>query len=266
MPTYNRESIIGIAIKSIMQQKKYTSKLELIIGDDGDDSTEQIANQYSDNSIKIIYQKFNRIPLSDKINKLIELSSGDFYGIVGSDDIQSPYKISTFEKSLYNSPNGKVFGQKKFIYHDIIYGNSTLWTQNKNLDFFKAGSFVIIDRKIFEKINGYDTGLWKKIDNSFYQKIKPLEVKTVDVEKFNSDVIYSSIALQHIDNIWNRNKKGLNTSKAVQLASFYSQPIKLNIEKIIPELINDYNQTRTKIIQKYKNKYPIKYFIGKLIT
>ena len=265
MPTYNRASIIEIAIKSIIKQKKYNSKLELIIGDDGSDLTEKVVNKYLNSPIKIIYQKFERIPLSDKINKLIKLSSGEFYGIVGSDDIQSPYKISAFEKSLNNFPNAQVFGQKKFIYHDIIYQNSTLWTQNRNLDFFKAGSFVIINRKIFDKINGYESGLWRKIDNSFYEKIKHLGIKIVDVESSTPDVIYSSIALQHIDNIWNRNKKGLNTNKSVQLASFYSQPIKLNLEKIIPELFEDYKQVRKEIICQYKKQYPIKYFIRKFL-
>ena len=265
MPTYNRASIIEIAIKSIIKQKKYNSKLELIIGDDGSDLTEKVVNKYLNSPIKIIYQKFERIPLSDKINKLIKLSSGEFYGIVGSDDIQSPYKISAFEKSLNNFPNAQVFGQKKFIYHDIIYQNSTLWTQNRNLDFFKAGSFVIINRKIFDKINGYESGLWRKIDNSFYEKIKHLGIKIVDVESLTPDVIYSSIALQHIDNIWNRNKKGLSTNKSVQLASFYSQPIKLNLEKIIPELFEDYKQVRKEIICQYKKQYPIKYFIRKFL-
>ena len=171
MPTYNRDYIINLAIKSIVQQQSYSYKIELIIGDDGNDSTEEIVAQYKNTNIKIIYKQFERIALSDKINKLVELSTGDYYGIIGSDDIQSPYKISAFEKSLLNYPDAKVFGQQKFIYHDIIYGKSTLWTQNKSLDFFKAGSFVIINKKIFEEVNGYESGLWKRIDKSFYKKV-----------------------------------------------------------------------------------------------
>ena len=46
MPTYNRDYIIELAIKSIVQQQSYSSKIELIIGDDGNDSTEEIVNQY----------------------------------------------------------------------------------------------------------------------------------------------------------------------------------------------------------------------------
>ena len=112
MPTYNRGYIIELAIKSIVKQVKSSNKIELIIGDDSDDindSTESIANKYINSGINIIYKKFDRIPLSDKINKLVELSSGKYYGLVGSDDIQSPYKISTFEESLTKNPNAQVF-------------------------------------------------------------------------------------------------------------------------------------------------------------
>ena len=141
MPTYNRGYIIELAIKSIAKQVKNSNKIELIIGDDSDDindNTESIANKYMKSGINIIYKKFDRIPLSDKINKLIELSSGKYYGLIGSDDIQSPYKISTFEESLEKNPDAEVFGQRSFIYHDIIHNKSNLWTQNKDLEFFKA--------------------------------------------------------------------------------------------------------------------------------
>ena len=266
MPTYNRDYIIELAIKSIIQQQSYSSKLELIIGDDGNDSTEKIVNQYKDTNIKVIYKQFDRIALSDKINKLIEFSTGDYYGIIGSDDIQSPYKISAFEKSLLNYPNAKVFGQQKFIYHDIIYEKSTLWTQNKSLDFFKAGSFVIVNRDIFEQVNGYESGLWKRVDKSFYKKVLPLNPEIVDVSKIEPLVINSSIALQHFDNIWGRNAKGLTTNKPQQLSNFYSEPINLNIKKEIPYLFNDYKIIQKKIIDKYKKKFPIKYFWRNLIT
>ena len=267
MPTYNRGHIINLAIKSIIHQQSYSSELELIIGDDGNDSTEEIVNGYKKNTnIKIIYKQFDRIALSDKINKLIELSSGDYYGIIGSDDIQSPYKISAFEKSLLKHPNAKVFGQQKFIYHDIVYGNSTLWTQNKSLDFFKAGSFVIVNREIFDQVNGYENGLWKRIDKSFYKKVSPLNPEIVDVSTIEPLVTNSSIALQHIDNIWDRNAKGLASEKPQQLSNFYSEPINLNIKKEIPDLFNDYTIIRKQLVDIYKKKFPIKYFWRNLIT
>tara|TARA_B100001250_G_scaffold61259_1_gene47876 strand:+ start:736 stop:1575 length:840 start_codon:yes stop_codon:yes gene_type:complete len=263
MPTYNRGYIIELAIKSIVKQVKSSNKIELIIGDDSDDindSTESIANKYIDSGINIIYKKFDRIPLSDKINKLVELSSGKYYGLVGSDDIQSPYKISAFEESLAENPNAQVFGQKSFIYHDIIYNKSNLWTQNKDLEFFKAGSFVIINKDIFERVNGYQKGLWKRIDKSFYKKMLHLKPRIIDMSKTNIKIINSSIALQHIDNIWGRSAKGLLSKEPRQLSNFYAEPILINMQKELPNLFEDYNAIQKRLIDIYKKKFPIKYF------
>jgi len=266
MPTYNRKYIIELAIASIVKQIDYSSEIELIIGDDGNDNTEKIVNKFSDTNIKIIYKKFDRIPLSDKINKLVELSRGNYYGLVGSDDIQSPYKISAFESSLSNNPEAQVFGQKSFVYHDIIHDKSTIWTQNKNLEFFKAGSFLIINKKIFETVNGYQQGLWKRIDKSFHKKMLSLEPKIIDVSKSNTSIIKSSIALQHIDNIWGRGAKGLLSGKPKQLSNFYSEPITLDLKKELPDLFKDYKIVQKRLINIYKKKFPFKYFWRNLTT
>ena len=62
MPTYNRDYIIELAIQSIVEQKSYSSKIELIIGDDGNDTTYDIVKKYTHNcNVKVIYKKYNRM-------------------------------------------------------------------------------------------------------------------------------------------------------------------------------------------------------------
>ena len=195
----------------------------------------------------------DRLSISDKINKLVRQSNGDFYGIIGSDDIQSHYKISSFEKALKINPNANVFGQKSFIYHDIIYDSSNLWTQNKSMDFFKAGSFIIMKRSLFDQVNGYPPGLWKRVDGKFYKKIVLIKPNLCDISEFDERVIKSSIALQHIDNIWNRKSKGLNNNMPKQLANFYATPIDINFEKYIIEYIELYKKIKTNLILQNKN-------------
>ena len=173
MPTYNRDFIIELAISSIINQQNHTWDIELLIGDDGMDTTEELINTIKNTNPKlnIKYIKMDRIALSDKMNYLVNLSKGNFYGIIGSDDFQSLHKIATFEKALKLYPEGDVFGQKKFIYHDIIFNKSLLWTQNRDLHIFKAGSFLILKKKIFKNNNGYEKGLWRSVDSSLAKKI-----------------------------------------------------------------------------------------------
>ena len=117
---------------------------------------------------------------------------------------------------------------------------------------------------LFEKVNGYDDGLWKRIDTSFYKKVLPLNPEIVDISKTDPIVITSSIALQHLDNIWGRSAKGLLSNKPQQLSNFYSEPININIADIFPELFNDYKKMKKHIINIYKKKHPIKYLLRKI--
>ena len=262
MPTYNMDYIIDLAIKSVINQKNNKTEIELIIGDDGDDDTQSIIEENSSNSI--IYKKFKkRVPLSDKLNELVRMSRGEYYGIIGSDDIQSPFKISSFEKALKEYPEAKVFGQSKFLYHDIIYGNTTIWTQNKNKKFFKSGSFIILEKSLFNEVNGYKKGQWKRIDSSFYKKIAPLNPPLVDLITIDDNLASTSIALQHIDNIWNRKEKGLLSNKSKQLTNFISEPINFNFLDKLPELYEDYNSIKNNLIEMYQTKHPIRYFFGR---
>ena len=97
MPTYNRDFIIELAVLSIIHQKQHSWNIELLIGDDGNDNTENIIYKLNNinSHLKIKYFKMNRISISDKVNFLIKKSKGEFYGLIGSDDIQSPYNKLT---------------------------------------------------------------------------------------------------------------------------------------------------------------------------
>ena len=54
MPTYNREFIIELAVLSIIHQKEHNWKIELLIGDDGDDNSEFIINKLENIKISLI--------------------------------------------------------------------------------------------------------------------------------------------------------------------------------------------------------------------
>ncbi|MBL7052427.1 MAG: hypothetical protein ISS00_01625, partial [Candidatus Marinimicrobia bacterium] len=66
-------------------------------------------------------------------------------------------------------------------------------------------------------------------------------------------VIKTSIALQHLDNIWDRKAKGLYKNKPKQLANFYAEPIELNLGHIIIEYYTDYLKIKDSIKFTYNN-------------
>ena len=144
----------------------------------------------------------------------------------------------------------------------MIYNKSNLWTQNKNLSFFKAGSFTILKKNIFSKVGGYESGLWKRIDTTFYNKVIPLKPKLIDMTIDYPEIINTSIALQHIDNIWGRKSKGLLRNKQKQLTNFFSSPIDIDISNTHPYLVEDYDRIKSRIIRKNKFRYPISYLMG----
>ncbi|MCF7823715.1 MAG: glycosyltransferase family 2 protein [Candidatus Marinimicrobia bacterium] len=248
MPTYNRDFIIELAIQSILLQKETSWKIELVIADDGSDGTEGIVNKLRsvNPDVKIVYLKHERMPLSDKFNYMVHNCSGQYYGLIGSDDIQSLYKVSAFEKSVSANPDGDIFGQWSFIYHDIIFDQSSRWVQNRDRHLFKAGSFVIVKKELHEKYGGYDPGLWRSVDSSFAAKLKDVEVKLVDMAEYDSRILDTAIAVQHLDNIWRRKSKGLRR-KSKQTKNFLSERVDLDLQILLETLYPIYAQVKAEM-------------------
>lgn len=248
MPTYNREFIIELAIRSILSQLEHTWKIELVIADDGEDKTPEIIERLKEesNGVNIVYIKHERMPLSDKFNFMVEKSSGDYYGLVGSDDIQSPYKVSAFEKAIALHPDGDIFGQWQFAYHDIVFNNSRLWTQNKDLHLFKAGSFTMVKKSLFTEYGGYDPGLWRSVDSSFAAKLKDVKLELVDMGKLEPRILQTAIALQHLDNIWRRKSKGFR-KKNKQTRNFLSEEVQLKLDEMPGDVYSSYLKIQTQI-------------------
>jgi len=70
-------------------------------------------------------------------------------------------------------------------------------------------------------------------------------------------VIKSSIALQHIDNIWDRKAKGLQNNKPKQLANYYAEPIEIDINHYISNFSNVYKSCKDNLIKIVKDRYGI---------
>ncbi|MEG0408093.1 MAG: glycosyltransferase family 2 protein [Bacilli bacterium] len=107
--SYNSEKTIEETIKSVINQKN--EELEYIIVDGGSrDSTCRIIEKYIESIDVFISEK--DFGISDAFNKGIKLATGDFIGIVNSDDILYPNAIKKIKNICESTQNV-----------DVIFGN-----------------------------------------------------------------------------------------------------------------------------------------------
>jgi glycosyltransferase involved in cell wall biosynthesis len=178
VPTYNRAKTLPRAIDSILKQDY--QDLELIIVDDGStDNTQEILNSYRDSQIKVIVHSQNRGVTAAK-NSGFDAISGDWFTLVDSDDeLVVPNALSTAMQVLID-----VDPSINAISHNCIDFKKGDWS-GKGLDHDQflpitldrcSGAFrgitrttLLGDLRFNEKICGYETILWSKIDQKAHR-------------------------------------------------------------------------------------------------
>ena len=139
IPAYNHEKYVQETIKSIINQTY--QNIELIIVDDGSkDSTWQKIQE-----MKVrCEQRFSRVVFETKqnegtcktLNRLIDLSKGEYIYMIASDDIAKPYAIEKEIKFLSSNPDyALVVGDNEIIDSE---SNRCYWDENSNNIYDKA--------------------------------------------------------------------------------------------------------------------------------
>ncbi len=100
IPTYNRASLLGEAIKSVLDQTY--SDYEIIVVDDGStDNTRDIVNQFKVENLRYFYQEKKGVSVAR--NRGIHEARGQYIAFLDSDDLFLPEKlklqIDLFEKT-----------------------------------------------------------------------------------------------------------------------------------------------------------------------
>ena len=177
IPTYNRAAVLIPAIQSVLNQTY--PNIEVIIIDDGStDETEQLLSPYIKNH-SIHYYKFTNNGVAAARNKGVSLSSGKWIAFLDSDDEWLENKLEEQIIFLHGSPHIHI------VYTDEVWIKNGLFTNKKKNQQKKGGwifsecleqcfiapSSVLLSRKLFDEMKGFDESfivcedydLWLKI-------------------------------------------------------------------------------------------------------
>jgi alpha-1,3-rhamnosyltransferase len=124
IPCYNHAAFIEQSIRSVWDQDYLN--IELIIVDDGskDNSLELIANLKSISPIEMIVVEQKNGGICKALNHALKVSSGDLIGVLASDDIMLPKRISHEIKYFNSQENLKVlYSSGRFKSDDRIFGD-----------------------------------------------------------------------------------------------------------------------------------------------
>ncbi|CAN5312646.1 hypothetical protein BH10ACI1_BH10ACI1_07030 [soil metagenome] len=179
IPTYNYGRFISEAIESVLAQTYPIA--EIIIVDDGSsDETEEIVKKFGK---KVLYLQQKNAGVCAARNNGVANSSGDIIAFLDADDIWFPEKIekqiTKFSEDTkiglvhcgmreFNSETGKII----HLHTDGEEG----WVADELLLFEKGvivgcGGTIVISRKAFDKIGGFDTNLIVGEDWDFCYRI-----------------------------------------------------------------------------------------------
>jgi glycosyltransferase involved in cell wall biosynthesis len=161
--TYNRAHYIREAIDSVLSQT--FTDYEIIVVDDGStDNTRAVVGSYG-SKVKYFYQKNQGQPAAE--NHAARESTGEYIALLDDDDIWFPNKL---EVQLDVLENNRDIG---FVCNEAYYINETgtitfhwkrkPWNQETFLSLFEGNfihhSSVLIRRKLFEQVGGFDDSL-----------------------------------------------------------------------------------------------------------
>jgi glycosyltransferase involved in cell wall biosynthesis len=139
IPTYNREQLLGRAIKSVLVQTY--QDFELIIVDDGStDNTERLVKNFKSEKIRYIRSRENK-GVSAARNIGIQSAKGDYIAFQDSDDEWMPEKLEKQMRAFETAPPEV----------GIVYTGFLMITVNKR-DYKPSAEITPKDGNIFRSI------------------------------------------------------------------------------------------------------------------
>jgi glycosyltransferase EpsE len=161
MATYNGNSLLSIAIDSILNQTY--KNIEIILCDDGSNSdiTENVIKHYLGNEKILIIKNNKNMGVAYSRNKCISESSGDLIVLMDDDDYSPSNRVETLVRAIKEYPDVGFVGSFATIKGDDYVGILSPPLYPSIIDVFKSRAFVhasiLIRKSAFEKVGNYTT-------------------------------------------------------------------------------------------------------------
>lgn len=170
MPTYNRESVIGDAIESVLRQSYRRFEL-LIVDDFSTDRTEDVIRKYEDDG-RVHYLRNTHVKgVCGARNTGLERANGKWIAYLDSDNEWEPdYLLLSIQKlkenleyhSIYTAQRVWRMGKEDKTIHCYRFGiYSPAMLENRN--YVDMNSYIH-SRQMYQKFGGFDEGLKRMTD------------------------------------------------------------------------------------------------------
>jgi len=102
IPTFNRADYLPTLLDSILAQEPFACELEIVISDNASsDGTQAVLEQYGPRFERFVHHRMERNMGADlNFLKVVELASGEFCWLMGSDDKIEPGGVAAVERRI----------------------------------------------------------------------------------------------------------------------------------------------------------------------
>jgi len=143
LPTKNRAAYIGDAIRSYQSQTY--PHTELIIVDNGDDSTEAVVQTHASVDVRYVRVPGRTLPTGDMRNLCVKHAQGEFICHFDSDDWSAPERVTDQVNRL--GAHGVVTGYCSMLFYDERDGRCYHWQMSHAPYKFALGTSLCYRRE-----------------------------------------------------------------------------------------------------------------------
>ncbi len=131
IPTYNRASLLPLAIESVLRQT--FEDFELIVSNGGStDNTREVVTSFGDGRIKYLEAE-TRLSMADNYQRALDHSTGEFIIFFSDDDAFVPSMLERVQRVINDREAKMVVFNTAFYYHESFYDFYTTLAKNSLL-------------------------------------------------------------------------------------------------------------------------------------